>query len=382
MHKITQIGLGSSNNEMKYKIVNTTAGTFKTRCSAYNQTLERIEKILETNAGTTLSGPPIKIWTFMYDREFKPRQKFLHIKQLTESRLTGKKFYGVDVFDYEIDFLKKQLSNSDKVVVVNHLMPLKHWDVFNNEDILSMSIALAKTNTPHVSIPLSPKWTAEECIDVIKETKKHMTEEQTYFLTLHPHMDLDEEKRLLNSISSDVYFQGIMINGATPMEAHNMVFYRQASKILPDNKLIMFVNVNDVFGGFKLPTQMAFRMLNADITCRSVKPYLAGNIFNDERKKSINKIGIYVDEVGAILNDHEQRQWTEKSATEFLTEYFSLRNNVNFREIAMAYNFQALNKTGELERNYIDQKIHEKYIEDRVHLSAFMNSVQKVEVRL
>lgn len=380
MHKITRVGLGSIHNGIKYKIVDTTAGSFKTRCSAYNQTIERIEKILESNAGTTLSGPPLKVWTFMYDRNFKPRQKFLHIKQLTESRLTKKKFYGVDVFEYEIEFLKKQLKGSDKVVIVNHLMPLKHWDVFDKEDVLSMAIALAKTGTPHVSIPLSPKWSAEQCVEVINETKQHMLSEQTYFLTLHPHMDLDEEKRLLNTVVSDNSFQGIMISGMTPMETHNMVFYRQASKILPDNKLMIFVNVNDTFGGFKLPTQIAFRMVNADITCRSVKPYLSGDIFNGERKREVNKIGIYIDEVGAILNDHEQYQWTGKSATELLTEHFSLRNNVNFRELAMAYNFSALNKTGELERQYIDQKIHEKYVEERIHLSAFMNAVQKIQV--
>jgi len=217
-------------------------------------------------------------------------------------------------------------------------------------------------------------------LSVIEETKKHMTESQNYLLILHPHMDLDEEKRLLNSVVTDDFLQGLMINGATPMETHNIVFYRQASKILPNNKLLVFVNVEDIFGGFKLPTQIAFRMVNADITCRSVKPYLSGNIFDGERKRNVDKIGIYVDDVGAILNDHEQQQWTGKSATDLLTDYFSLRNKVNFRELALAYNFSALNKTGEIERMYIDQKIHEKYIEERVHLSAFMNAVQTVKV--
>ena len=68
MHKITKIGLGAeSPNGMKYKIIDTTAGSFKSRCSAYNQTIERVEKILQSSTGNGLSGPPLKIWTFMYD---------------------------------------------------------------------------------------------------------------------------------------------------------------------------------------------------------------------------------------------------------------------------------------------------------------------------
>jgi len=381
MHKITKIGLGAmSSDGMKYKIVDTTAGSFKTRCSVYNQTLEKVGNILKGISNIKLSAPPVKIWTFMYDRNFKPRQKFLYIKQLTESRTTKKKFYGVDIFDYEVNFLKRHLDDSDKVILVNHLMPLKHWDIFDKEDVLSMSISLCKTGIPHVSIPLSPKWSAEQCLEVIEETKQHMTEEQTYLIGLHPHMDLDEQKRLLNAVTNDESLIGLMIGGSTPMETHNMVFYRQASNMLPNDKLLIFVNVDDVFGGFKLPTQMAFRMVNADITCRGVKPYLSGAIFTGERQRSIEKIGIYVDEVGAILNEHEQKRWTGKSATDFLTDHFSLRNNVNFRELAMAFNFSALNKTGEIERLHIDQEIHKKYIEDRVHLSAFMSTVPKIKV--
>lgn len=381
MHRISKVSLGAVSSEgMKYKTVNTTAGTFQTRCSAYNQTLERVEDILRSATGNTLFAPPIKIWTFMYDRSYKPRQKFLYIKQLTESRLTGKEFHGVNIFEYEIDFLKKQLISSNKVVIVNYLMPLKHWKIFDKEDILSVAFALCKTNTPHVSIPLSPFWTASECLDVINKIKEKMTPNQTYLVCLHPHMDLDEQRKLLTSISDEPKLLGLMLDGCTPMETHNTVFYRQAAKLTPDTKLLFFVNVADVFGGYKLPTQLAFRMMNADITCRSVKPYLSGSIFSKERKKSINKIGIYVDQVGAILDDHEQKQWTGKSATDLLVEHFSLENNVNFRELAMAYNFSALNKTAELERTHIDQEIHKKYIEDRVHLSAFMNAMQKIQV--
>lgn len=381
MHKINKVTLGAmSFDGVKYKIVDTTAGSFETKCSVYNQTIEKIENVLNSVTNHKLLAPPVKIWTFMYDRQFKPRQRFLYIKQLTESRLTGKEFHGVNIFNYEIEFLRKQLVGSDKVVLINHLMPLEHWKIFDQEDILSMALVLCKTGAPHISIPLSLKWSVEQCLKIINQTKEHMSKDQTYLLSLHPHMDLDEQKRLLNTVIDDSKFQGIMMNGCTPMETHNIVSYRQASKILPNNKLFIFVNVDDVFGGFKLPTQIAFRMINADITCRAVKPYLTGNIFSGERKKAINKVGIYVDEVGAILTDHEQKQWTGKSATNLLIDHFSLRSNVNFRELAIAYNFSALNKTGEIERRLIDQEQHEKYIEDRVHLSAFMKAVQKIKV--
>ena len=381
MHEIKTINLGQeSSNGMKYKIVDTTAGSFETRCSAYNQSIEKVEGILKSQKKGVLFAPPLKVWTFMYDRAFKPRQKFLYIKQLTESRITGKEFHGVNIFDYEINFLKRQLTGSDKVVLVNYLMPLEHWKLFNKEDVLSMCLALCKTGTPHITIPVSPRWSAEDSLRVLETIKINMNSNQSYFLNIHPHMDLDEQKRLVNTINIDNKCKGVIMNGCTPMEAHNMVSYRLVSKALPNDKLLIFSDVQDVFGGYKLPTQIAFRMLNADITCRAVKPYLAGNIFSNERKKSFNKVGIYVDEVGAILNEHEQKQWTGKSTTSLLNEHFSLQDNVNSRELALAYNFSALNKTAEIERRCIDQEIHEKYIEDRVHLSAFMNAIQKIKV--
>jgi len=52
MYKITNIKLGKEDSQgMKYKLVDTTAGAFKTRCCAYNQTIEKIDDIFRSDTG-------------------------------------------------------------------------------------------------------------------------------------------------------------------------------------------------------------------------------------------------------------------------------------------------------------------------------------------
>ncbi len=375
MYKITDIKLGKEDSQgMKYKIVDTTAGSFETRCCAYNQTIERIDDKFRSDTGNELSGPPIKIWTLMYDPEFKSRQKFLCIKQLKESHQTGEKFHGCDIFNGEVNYLKERLTNFNKVVLVNYLIPRTKWGLFDKSDIVSMVSCLCATGTPHITIPISPMWNIEESTEVINSIKTKIGDGQDYFLSLHPHMNLLDQKIIIESLKNDQKFRGIIMNCCTLYDVNNSVSYIQASRMVGNTRLFILVDVDDSMNKTKVPTVIAARLFNVDITCRTVKPYLSGVVFDAESKKARNKLKIYYAPLGALLNEAEQFELTGLSLHEFIAQNMSQITNNNLREMVMAFNFLALNHEGKRERKMIDQDTHGLFIQNRIHLANFVEN--------
>jgi hypothetical protein len=374
MYRITDIKLGEEDSHgMKYKIVETTAGNFATRCCAYNQTIERISDIFRSDTGRNIEGPPIKIWTLMYDPEFKSRQKFLCVKQLKESCQTKEEFHGCNIFEEEIEFINKRLENFDKVVLINYLIPKSKWHMFDKEDIISMVACLCKTDSPHITIPISPSWNAEESLEIINRIKKKMKNEQDYFLLLHPHMNILDQKIIIESLKKDEKFRGIMMSCCTLFDVNNAIAYNQASKIIGNNRLFILVDVEDSMKQTKVPTVLISRLFNVDITCRAVKPYLSGDVFDSESKKRRELIRLYNSRFGALLNEKEQITLTSIPFNSVLSKFMSRITNDNLREITILFNFIALNNEGKTERALIDQDNYETFIRERSYLAGFVN---------
>lgn len=376
MYKINKIKLGNQSSDgMKYKVVETTAGNFKTRCCAYNQTIERVVDIFRADTGKNLDGPPIKIWTLMYDPEFKSRQKFLCVKQLTESNRTKEEFHGCNIFENEVDFLKKRLVNFNKVVLVNYLIPKSKWDLYEPEDIISMVTCLCKTESPHITIPLSPNWNSDECLSVLEKIKSQMNSSQDYFLLMHPHMDILNQKIIVESLLKDLKFRGVLMKSCSMLNPNNAISYNQTSRMLGNERLFILVDVEDTLNRTKIPTALASRLFNVDITCRSVKPYLGGDIFDSESKKRRNLVRIYVNKVGGLLNENEQFEITGLSLSEYIAQILPNFTNISFRDLSICFNFLALNKEGDIEREMIDKDTYKTFIDKRIHLRQFIEKL-------
>lgn len=380
MERIKKISLGKESSDgMKYKVVETTLGTFKTRCCAYNQTIERLDDKHRSDTKKNFSEPPIKIVTLKYDTEFRPRQKFLFVKQLTESYETRKEFYGCDIFVNEVEYLKTHILESfDKVVLVNYRIPFGKGKskMFDQKDIFAMVGALIMTETPHVTIPFLDWWSAEECLEVLEKLKKEMFEHQDYFASINPHMDILEQKRLIESLKKDDKFRGLMMSCYSPFDPNNASAYNQASRLMGNEKLFMIVDVNDNPKIDPVSLHLLLGIFNADITCRNVRLDMDRNGFDTESKKDRNKIKWYIPSLGGLLNPLEQKNLTGFSLDSLLAPYYLPKlTNLNHRELSILFNFLVINREGEIEREAIDLDMHTQFIKNKPLLSRAIDHI-------
>ena len=86
-------------------------------------------------------------------------------------------------------------------------------------------------------------------------------------LLAHPHMDILEQRMLMGSLVADLKFRGILMQCCSLWDANNVASYNQASRMISNDRLFILVNVDDALNKTKIPTTLALRLFNADITC-------------------------------------------------------------------------------------------------------------------
>lgn len=249
------------------------------------------------------------------------------------------------------------------------------WDVYNEDDVMSIVLTQILSKAPHISVPIPPFTETQKILDLLTLVKRNLIHWQDYIPIMNPHMNFKSQKALSIYFANDPNCIGIMLTGRTPTQLTNLRSYQLFSEDIPDDKLLFAVDVEDRFGGQGLPTQMAFRCLNFDVSCKQVKVSLTRKVYDDTIKRKIYDIFVYIDQVAGLLNEQEQMKWTGKSLSKLLTDKYSLEIGVNYPELAKAFNFAALNQTGKIEVKHIMEKTHQKYIEKRPYLEAFVNTL-------
>lgn len=376
MHSITKIQKVASDpiTEGKVKKIESTAGNFLSRQSAYNNSFEKIERVLKVLTGKTLAGPPIKFVTFKYARRYFPRQRFLFIKELTESRITRTPYHGVDIYGEEIKLMKNKLDDSERIAMLFPQIAEEDWKIFNEDDQTTISMIQIDAGVPHVAILISPNQTAAQAQNMTENIVKKFGPNQSFYLVVDPHSNRETQKILANYCASHARCIGTMVVCKTPADTHNQVAYKDWGDIMPDNKLLMAADAEDRFGGYNLPTQIVMRTLKFDITCRRVMLHSTNSSYESMETKKPENTHIYVDAVAGLLTEIEQRKYSSKSMTDLLFDQFSIRVGLNFYDFIRAYNFHALNRTGAIEAEHILRNEHIKYIKDRLYLEAFIDA--------
>lgn len=275
----------------------------------------------------------------------------------------------------EVELYKSKLTDPDRVVLFNPQVSENDWNIYNDDDTLTIVITQILAKIPHITIPVNPDTEAAKAIDMLGLIRTNMLHWQNYLLLVSPHMNIAELEKLINYAKNDKFFLGLMVVGKTPAQIVNLRAYILASRMIPDDRLLIAVNVNDKFGQTDLPTQMAFRHLNFDITCRYVVLDMSPKSFGEGYKKSLYDRPIYIDNVAGLLDNSKQMKWTGKSATDVLADFYSLRDGIDYPELTIAFNFVSLNQTGAVEAQHIMQKTHKKYIESRPLLETFVSSL-------
>jgi len=376
MHSITKIQKVASDpvTEGKVKKIESTAGNFLSRQSAYNNSFEKIERILKGLTGKTLAGPPIKFVTFKYARKYYPRQRFLSIKELTESRITRKLYHDIDIYGEEVKLIKNKLNDSERVAMLFPQIAEEDWKIFNEDDQTTISLVQTDAGAPHVAVPISPSQTVARAQDMTESIVKKLGPHQSFYLVVDPHSNRDAQKHLADYCASHDKCMGAMVVCKTPADTHNQFAYKDWGDIMPDNKLLMGADAEDRFGDYRLPTQIVMRTLKFDITCKRVVMWSTNKSYETMEVKKPENTHIYVDTVAGLLNEVEQRRYSSKSMTDLLFDQFSIRDGLNFYNFLRAYNFHALNRTGAIEAEHILRKEHLKYIQDRLYLEAFISA--------